>query len=235
MNIALILAGGTDPKFQLSVPKQFVNVDNRPIIIYTLQAFEKNAEIDEIYVSCLSGWQEMVKAYAKQFNITKLKGVIPGGESGQASSRNGVNELAIKYNEDDIVILHDAIRPLVSEEVISDCIRVCKSKGMGVAAVPSRETIMKTVDGKEGSENISRFSVMKIQTPQAFLLGDLEKIHKEALKKGICNEWEMSSVVAKLGKRVYFSRGADVNMKISTMEDVEMFRVLRTKKDKKKI
>lgn len=229
MNIALILAGGADPKFQSSVPKQFVNVDNRPIIVYTLQAFEKNPEIDEIVVACLSGWQEMVKAYAKQFNITKLKRVIPGGESGQASSRNGVKELAASYSENDIIILHDAIRPLVSDEIISDCIRVCRSKGMGVAAVPSKETIMKSVDGKEGSENISRFSVMRIQTPQAFLLGNLNQIHEEALRKGICNEWEMSSVVAKLGKKVYFSQGADINIKISTMEDVEMFKVLRKK------
>lgn len=232
MNIALILAGGIDPKFQLSVPKQFVNVDNRPIIVYTLQVFEKNPEIDEIVVACLSGWQEMVKAYAKQFNITKLKGVIQGGGSGQASSRNGVKKLAASYSKNDIIILHDAIRPLVSNEIISDCIRVCRSKGMGVAAVPSKETIMKSADGKEGSENISRFSVMRIQTPQAFLLGDLEKIHEEALKKGICNEWEMSSVVAKLGKKVYFSQGSDINIKINTMEDIEMFRVLRTKKDK---
>lgn len=232
MNIALILAGGADPNFQLSVPKQFVNVDNRPIIVYTLQAFEENPEIDEIVVACLSGWQEMVKAYAKQFNISKLRGVISGGASGQASSRNEVNELTVNHNKDDIIILHDAIRPLVSDEVISDCIKVCRNKGMGVAAVPSKETIMKSEDGKEGSENISRFSVMRIQTPQAFYLGDLEKIHEEALKKGICNEWEMSSVVAKLGKKVYFSQGADINIKISTMEDVEMFRVLRTKKDK---
>lgn len=231
MNIALILAGGADPKFQLRVPKQFVNVDNRPIIVYTLEKFQKHPEIDEIVVACLNGWQEMVKAYAKQFNITKLTKVVEGGESGQASSRQGVNALVSTHEKDDIIILHDAIRPLVTDEVISDCIRVCRRKGMGVAAVPSQETIMKTEDGKIGNENISRFSVMRIQTPQAFYLGELSQMHEEAIKEGICNEWEMSSVVAKLGRKVYFSQGAEVNIKISSIEDVEMFKALRTKRD----
>lgn len=231
MNIALILAGGADPKFQLSVPKQFVNVDNRPIIVYTLQAFQKHPEIDEIVVACLAGWQEMVKAYAKQFSITKLTDIVEGGESGQASSRNAVNTLIKRHNEDDIIILHDAIRPMVTNEMISDCIRVCRSKGMGVAAIASKETIMKSEDGLEGTENISRFSVMKVQTPQAFLLKNLAGIHERALENGICNEWEMSSVVAKLGDKVYFSKGSDINIKISTIEDVEMFRVLRKKEE----
>lgn len=231
MNIALILAGGADRKFQLSVPKQFVNVDNRPIIVYTLEKFQNHPEIDEIVVACLSGWQEMVKAYAKQFNITKLTAVVEGGDSGQASSRQGVNALLDTHDKDDIVILHDAIRPLVTDEMISDCIRVCRSKGMGVAAVPSQETIMKSQDGKSGSENISRFSVMRIQTPQAFFLGELLLMHEQAVEAGICNEWEMSSVVAKLGRKVYFSQGAEVNIKISSIEDVEMFKALRTKKD----
>lgn len=231
MNIALILAGGADPKFKLQVPKQFVNVDDRPVIVYTMQAFQKHPEIDEIVVVCLAGWQEMVKAYAKQFNITKLKHIVEGGGSGQESSWQGVKALMKDHDEDDIIILHDAIRPLVTDEIISDCIRVCGSKGMGVAAVPSKETIMKSVDGKEGIENISRFSVMRIQTPQAFFLGGLAQIHEKALQEGICNEWEMSSVVAKLGRKVYFSQGSDVNIKVSTIENVEMFKILRNKEE----
>lgn len=231
MNIALILAGGADPKFKLQVPKQFVNVDDRPVIVYTMQVFQKHPEIDEIVVVCLAGWQEMVKAYAKQFNITKLKHIVEGGGSGQESSWQGVKALMKDHDEDDIIILHDAIRPLVTDEIISDCIRVCGSKGMGVAAVPSKETIMKSVDGKEGIENISRFSVMRIQTPQAFFLGGLAQIHEKALQEGICNEWEMSSVVAKLGRKVYFSQGSDVNIKVSTIENVEMFKILRNKEE----
>lgn len=233
MNVALILAGGADPKFKMRVPKQFVNVDNRPVIVYTMQVFQKHPEIDEIAVVCLAGWQEMVKAYAKQFDISKLKKIVAGGGSGQESSWQGVKALSESHSEDDIIILHDSIRPLVTNEIISDCIRVCGSKGMGVAAVPSKETIMKSVDGKEGIENISRFSVMRIQTPQAFFLGNLVRIHEMAQQKGIRNEWEMSSVVAKLGRKVYFSQGADVNIKVSTIEDVEMFRILRGKEEER--
>ena len=93
MNIALILAGGTDPNFQMSIPKQFVNVFNRPVIVYTLEKFQNHKDIDAIMVACLDGWQEMVRTYAKQFNIDKLKWVISGGKNGQASAENGVTVL----------------------------------------------------------------------------------------------------------------------------------------------
>ena len=102
MNIALILAGGTDPDFQMSVPKQFVNVFNRPVITYTLEIFQNHKDIDAIMVACLDGWQEMVRSYAKQFNIDKLKWVISGGKDGQASAGNGITALRKECRDDDI-------------------------------------------------------------------------------------------------------------------------------------
>ena len=226
MNIALILAGGADPKFQMSGPKQFVNVFNRPIIVYTLQAFQEHEEIDEIVVTCLDGWQEIVRVYAKQFNITKLRWIVEGGASGQASVRNGLERLWKEKDKDDIIILHDAIRPMVSKDIISKSINVCKEHGMGVAAVHSRDTIMFTKDGKIGNKDIARREIVRVQTPQAFRLEKLWNISNEAVEKGIMNEWEMSSIVAKLGHRVHFSEGSDLNMKIGNVEDVEMFKAL---------
>lgn len=233
MNIAMILAGGADPKFQMSVPKQFVNVFNRPIIIYTLQAFQEHPQIDEIVVTCLNGWQEIVRAYAKQFNITKLKWIVEGGESGQASVRNGVERLLQEKERDDIVILHDAIRPMVSHEIISASIAMCRQCGMGVAAVHSQETVMYTKDGKTGDRNIARREIVRVQTPQAFRLQVLWNFLNEAVEKGIMKEWEVSSIIAKLGHKVYFSRGSDTNMKIANMEDVETFRALYSMRNKK--
>lgn len=226
MNIAMILAGGTDSRFQMSVRKQFVNVYNRPVIAYTLEAFQRHDEIDAIMVSCLDGWQEMVRAYAKQFNITKLKWVIPGGRDGQASARNGILALKEKCHDDDVVILHDSIRPFVSEDIITDSLRVCRIHGMGVAAVRTMDTIMKTQDGLVGTDSISRYAIIRIQTPQAYRMDKLWDIHEKAIEKGITGEVDTNSVISKLGESVYFSKGSDLNMKINTVEDVEMFKAL---------
>ena len=205
---------------------QFVNVFNRPIIVYTLETFQEHPDIDSIMVSCLDGWQEMVKAYAKQFNITKLKWVITGGEDGQASARNGILALKDECRADDIVIVHDSIRPFVSEEIITDSIRVCRVNGMGVAAMRSMDTIMRTSDGYTGTDSISRYAIVRIQTPQAYRMDRLLDVHKKALEMGITGEVDTNSVVARLGEKVYFSKGSDLNLKINTLEDVEMFKAL---------
>ena len=226
MNIALILAGGTDPTFQMSVPKQFVNVFNRPVIVYTLEKFQNRKDIDAIMVACLDGWQEMVKAYAKQFAISKLKWVIPGGKAGQDSASNGITVLKEECRDDDVIIVHDAIRPLVSDDIITDSIRVCRQHGMGVAAMRTMDTIMHTNDGKIGTSSISRYAIIRIQTPQAYRLDRLADIQQKAMEAGIMGQVDMNSVVSKLGEPVYFSRGSELNLKINTVEDVEIFKAL---------
>lgn len=235
MNVAMILAGGTDSRFQMSIPKQFVNVYNRPVIVYTLEAFQQHNDIDAIMVSCVDGWQEMVRAYAKQFNISKLRWLVPGGKDGQASARNGILELRGKCRGDDIVIIHDSIRPFVSAEIISDSIRVCRQQGMGVAAVRTMDTVMRTDDGVVGMQSISRYSIVRIQTPQAYRMDRLLDIHEKAVERGIQGEVDTNSVISKLGEPIYFSKGSDLNIKINTVEDVEMFKALyRMRKEAEK-
>lgn len=226
MNVALILAGGTDPSFKMNVPKQFVNVYNRPIIVYTLEAFQRHPEIDVIAVACLDGWQEMVKAYAKQFSIDKLKWIFPGGLTGQESSKKGAEFLRDKCRDDDIIIIHDAIRPAVPAEVISDSIEKCRQYGMGVAAVRTMDTIMMTEDGKTGTESISRTSVVRIQTPQAYRMDRLIYIHEKAEKMNIPYKVDTNSVASAIGETIYFSMGSDLNMKINSVEDVERFKAV---------
>ena len=150
MNIALILAGGTDARFKMEIPKQFVNVNNRPLIVYTMEIFQKHPDIDEIVVICLEGWQEMVRAYGKQFNITKLREVVTGGKDAQESTYHGLNVLKERIGQGDIVVIHDAIRPMVSEEIITGSIKMCRKKGMGVAATYIMDTIMHAENEREG-------------------------------------------------------------------------------------
>ena len=148
-NIALLIAGGSGNRMGQSIPKQFLTVNERPVIVYTLEAFQKHPEIDEIAVVCIEGWQAVLQAYANQFNITKLKYIVPGGKNGQDSIRNGVYELEKHHNADDIVLIHDAIRPMVSADIISDCIRVTREKGNAITVIPCAEAMMQTEDKEE--------------------------------------------------------------------------------------
>ena len=129
MNIAIIIAAGSGQRMGQDIPKQFINVYDKPVLIYTLEGFQKHPEIDAIEVVCLDGWHDILNAYAKQFGITKLKWIISGGKSGQESIRNGVFHLEGKCKAEDIVIIHDGIRPLVDASVLSDVIIKCKTYG----------------------------------------------------------------------------------------------------------
>lgn len=231
MNIALLLAAGADPTFRMDIPKQFVNVYNRPVIVYTMETFQRHPEIDAIMVACLRGWENMVEAYAKQFHISKLRWVIQGGSTGQETSKLAVDKLIESCEDDDTIVIHDAIRPMVSDDIISDSIQTCKNKGMGIAAVTSMDNVMMTDDGITGKLTISRYAFRRIQTPQTYRLGELKKAHVEALEKGIKGEIDTNNMISRLGRDVNFSKGSDLNLKINTVEDVAMFKALYTMKN----
>ena len=136
MNIAIIIAGGVGSRMGQDLPKQFINVYDKPVLLYTLEGFQKHPQIDAIELVCIDGWHEIVWAYAKQFNITKLKWIVSGGKTGQESIRNGVYGLEGKANPDDNIIIHDGIRPLVEPSVLSDVISKCSQYGNAVTSMP---------------------------------------------------------------------------------------------------
>lgn len=226
MNTALILAGGRDPHFSMNIPKQFINVNNRPVIVYTLEIFQNHPDIDEIIVTCVDGWQEMIRAYGKQFNITKLREILPGGNDAQESTYHGLEILRDRMGKGDIVVIHDAIRPMVSERIITRSIQMCRRKGMGVAATYIMDTIMRSTDKKEGYDSLNRYEIMKVQTPQSFDFEMLWEIHTRAREEKCLGAWDNSSLLTRLGEKVYFSEGSDLNLKINRVEDVEMFKAL---------
>lgn len=232
MNVALIMAGGTGERTNQDIPKQFLNVYDKPIIIYTLEAFQSHPDIDAIMVSCLAGWEEILWAYSKQFNITKLKWIIRGGKTGQESACNGALALKNICSDDDIVIQHDAIRPMVSADIISDCIVKARKYGNGLAAMRCQETIIRSLNGKYGDQTINRWEVMRVQTPQAYRYGKYLWVHEEAVKRGINDAVYTNTMMVDLGETVYFSLGSDKNLKITTLEDIDMFRALyKTKRE----
>lgn len=232
MNIALLLAGGSGTRTEQDVPKQFFNVYEKPIIIYTLEAFQKHPDIDGIIVSCLDGWHEILRSYAGDAGITKLLKVVNGGENGQASARNALRELRDICSDEDIVIIHDAIRPMVSGDIISDCIVKCRQYGSGLAAMRCQETIVESHDGIKGSTGISRNDIMRVQTPQAYQYGRVLSAHEKALQVGITNAVYTNTLMLELGETLYFSKGSEKNLKITTMDDVEIFKALyRTERE----
>ena len=168
----------------------------------------------------------MVRVYGKQFNITKLKEIIPGGKDAQESTFNGLKALRNRMGQGDIVVVHDAIRPMVSEEIITSSMQMCRKKGMGVAATYIMDTIMHSGNGREGYQSLNRYQIMKVQTPQSFDFELLWNLHNRAIEKKCLGAWDNSSMITNLGETVYFSEGSDLNMKINTTEDVEMFRAL---------
>ena len=231
MNIALIIAGGVGQRTNQDIPKQFINVNDKPVIIYTLEAFQNHKEIDAIEVVCLDGWHDILSAYAKQFNITKLNKIISGGENGQASIRNGVYSISESFSSDDIILVHDAIRPMISEEIISDCIKVCKEYGSAITSIPCAEAMLYTTDKMQSDKIISRDELIRTQTPQAFSVGKLKAAHEEALRRGITNSVASCTLMIELGEKVYFSKGSEKNIKLTTADDFEIFRALLTAKN----
>lgn len=216
MNIAIILAGGSGSRTAQDIPKQFISVYEKPLIIYTLENFENHPDIDDILVVCLKGWHEVLKAYAKQYSITKLKWVIEGGENGQDSIRKGIEALKNVCKEEDIILVHDGIRPFLPAEVITDAIKVCKKKGSGLSAIRCQETVVRTDDGESGEESIHRDEIMRVQTPQAYHYKKAANAYEEAKRRGITNEVYINTLMLHLGEKLYFSKGSERNIKITT-------------------
>lgn len=225
-NIGLLIAGGSGNRMHQDIPKQFLTVNEKPVIVYTLDAFQKHPEIDSIMVVCIEGWEQVLWAYAKQFNISKLQYVVPGGKNGQDSIRNGVFELEKHFAPEDIVLIHDAIRPMVSAEIISDNIRVAREKGNATTVIPCAEAMLQTEDGEVSIGSYSRERLKRTQTPQAFRIGHICDLHRRALKAGITNSVASCTLMIEMGEQVYFSSGSEKNIKLTTVEDIDIFKAL---------
>jgi len=226
MNIALIIAGGVGKRTGYDVPKQFISIREKPILIYTLEAFEKHPMIDEICIVCLIGWKEVVKAYARQFHISKLKWIADSGETGQESIFNGISLLKEHYSSEDAVFIHDAVRPLISNEVLNNLISTFNNHGSGVTAIPCTEAVLRSADGIQSQESIPRDQLFRTQTPQVYTLSKLIWAHNEAAKLGIRNSVSTCTLMSELGETIYLSPGAERNMKITTDSDISMISAL---------
>ncbi len=233
MVVALLTAAGMSSRMGQDIPKQFIHVENKPLIIHTMEAFQRHPNVDSIMVVTLPEWTAVLQAYASQFNITKLKWVVPGGATGQESIHNGIIELSKELNYDDIVMVHDGNRCLVSSEIISNSLATFHVYGSSVAAIPCVEAVFRSNDdGLSSNVSIPREQLLRTQTPHTYTLGKLLWAHEEADKRGITNSAASCTLMQELGETVYFSKGSETNIKITTVEDMMIFEaLLHTKKD----
>lgn len=236
MNIAIIIAGGSGHRMGQDIPKQFIHVYDKPVLIYTLEGFQKHPQVDAIEVVCIDGWHDIVWAYAKQFNIDKLKWIVSGGSSGQESIRNGVYNLEGKISDNDVVIIHDGIRPLVEPSVLTDVISKCQRYGNAVTSMPYNEQIFVVSTDNEDTttQYIPRETLKRVATPQAYKFGLLDSKYHEAFEKktGIYGSSYTNTMMVELGERLYFAAGSDKNIKLTTKDDLEIFKAyLKADKD----
>jgi 2-C-methyl-D-erythritol 4-phosphate cytidylyltransferase len=225
-NVALIIAGGSGKRMGQDIPKQFLCVYEKPILIYTLENFQNNDLIDSIVVVCLEGWTNVLEAYAKQYNITKLEYVVLGGESGQESIFNGVKKIYENYPEDTCVVIHDGIRPLVDSSVLEDVIEKCHRYGNGVTSLPYNEQIFIVNDEQTTKKYIPRETLRRVSTPQAYRLGKLYSSYVKAFREniGVSGSSYTNTMMVELGETLYFAKGSDKNIKLTTKDDLLIFK-----------
>ena len=226
MTTAIVIAGGSGSRMHQDIPKQFINVYDKPVIIYTLEAFQAHPEVDEVEVVCIEGWHEMLWAYARQFGIDKLKWIVSGGKTAQESIRNGLYHLRDHCKDDDIVIIHDGIRPLVDPEVLSDVLAKCRKYGNGVSSLPYNEQIFIKTDEFTTNKYIPRDTLRRVSTPQAYRYGSLLSAYEKAfaLNTGIGNGTYANTLMVEMGETLYFAAGSEKNIKLTTTDDLALFK-----------
>lgn len=230
--VAVILAGGSSTRNHQNTPNQFVNANNKPIIMYTLETYQHHPAIDSIYVVSLSGWESIISAYAKQYNITKLAGIIPAGATGALSVKASVEWLSSHVSFQDIVIFQESTRPMVTEEMISKIIQCTNEHGSAITYEPMDEYLQFLENDAYGVEYIDRSKILSIQSPEGYLYRKLYKTIFDATKiQHAFDETCCAMLMYNLGKKLVFCEGNRYNLKIVRQEDLKMFNALLNDSD----
>ena len=229
MNIALIVAGGTGNRMGLDIPKQFVLVNNKPILIYTIEAFLKHPQIDDIYLVIHQDYLDEVNGWIKTYNLNKVKAVIKGGETRQISVFNGLKEMKRNgVKDDDIILIHDAARPLVNSTIISNNISTCQKYGAAVTSLGATDTILLSTKEDKLNDILNRDEIYLEQTPATFKFDIIYQAHQNVKDNQSTDD---CGLVMNLGKDIHLVKGDRYNFKITTIEDLKLFELLKKKED----
>ena len=225
MNYVIIIAGGVGSRLGAPVPKQFVEVLGKPVIAYTMEHFQNHPEIDAIELVCVDGYQEHLKGIVEKYGITKVLKIVKGGSEYERSIMNGVTGLEGIAKPDDLLIIHWAASPFLSEEIITDNIRVCKEKGNAITASYSY-LLYGSNDGDCSKKAINRESFMTLAAPQSFRYEVIKNLYKQVEERNLfetVKERHTNVFMEEVGIPLYFSKGSHTNIKITTKEDIDLF------------
>ncbi len=227
-NIAIIFAGGSGARMGAGLPKQFIEVNGKPIIIHTLDIFEEHAQIDEIYIACKEDYIEKLKKYIQRFMITKVAGIVPGGATGQDSIYNALTAAAEDNDKDSIVLIHDGVRPCITKELIDDCLQCVKTHGNAITCTPLFETPVVSKSGVTVDDVPPRTDFYTAQAPQCFYLGDVLRAHEKTRETNpsYAGIVDTCTLMMTLNEQVHIVPGPRGNIKVTTPEDLYTFRAM---------
>lgn len=232
MNCALIFAGGTGKRMNTNgIPKQFLELYGKPIIIYTLEKFENHDSIDAIVISCLADYIPKMWKLCRKFHITKVAAIVAGGSTGQESIYNGLVKVDELFGDDAIVLVHDGVRPLVDPDTITKCIRSVEECGSAITVTPATETIFLGNQGGQVGEILDRSHCEVAKAPQCFHAGDLLSAHEKARKENRSDFIDSANLMRWYGHTLYTVQGRTENIKITTPVDFYIFKAIITAKE----
>lgn len=222
---ALIFAGGIGARMKsLDIPKQFIDVDGKPIIVRTLEHFSKHEEIDSIVISCIADKIDYLKGLIEMHRINKVKAVVAGGENGHQSIHNGLVEIDKYASRSDVVLICDGVRPMLTSKLLSDCIATAREYETAVPVTPSIDSVLESPDGETCSKSLPRKQMFITQAPQGYTMRKIMWAHDEAEKRGITNPISSSELLIELGETVRIFQGIRENIKVTTPEDLQTLR-----------
>ena len=225
MNISIILAGGIGSRMGADRPKQFIEIFGKPILVYTIEIFQNHSEIDAIEVVCVKSHINYLKELVEKYNLNKVKWITPGGNEFQDSVMNGMNNLKDILSDEDIVLFQYGASPFTSDDIISDAIKVCSEKGNSSPAIKSL-FLLGSNDGDKSTKWIDRDKIIIHNTPQCFKFGYVTQLYDEAIEKGFIDKVEphTTSLMYLMGREIYLSKGNQMNFKITTKDDLDLFK-----------
>lgn len=237
MNIAVIFAGGVGTRMKTTgKPKQFLMVHGKPIIIHTVEIFQNHPDIDGIIVVCVADWIDYMQEMKYRYRLDKIGKIVPGGETGQLSIYNGLKTAAEVYGiKDNIVLIHDGVRPLISGETITANIESVKQYGSAITSVPAQETVILVDDDNNVKEIVDRSHAMLGRAPQSFYLKEILEAQEAAIAEGLTNMTDSCTLMKHFNKKLVTVPGERNNIKITTPEDFYTFRALYDAKENQQL
>ncbi len=227
-NVAIVLAGGLGQRMgaSIEVPKQFYKLTDKPLLIHTLEIFQNHPEIDSICVVCLESWEQYLRGCLDCFGIAKTRWIVPAGKVRQESIWNGLNALADYCADDDIVVVHDGVRPFIGGDVISANIQAVRSHGSAMTSIRSSDSLLIGDDSGNSSRAVDRNTVFLVQTPQSYRYRRGMDAYREAYRRGIEASINCCELFVTLGQSVHLVPGLKTNIKLTTAEDIDFLHAL---------